>query len=462
MPRHSPFLSSDRFPQNNCLSYLVSRKFDLGEHLPVAEPLNSSYTSVRMEQLPFFQPADPLSWSVTDLTRYIKDLLESDHNLSDIWVVGEVSNFSQPRSGHLYFTIKDRSASLRCVMWRSAAAALISLPRDGDAIEVHGAISIYEVGGQYQLYVDRIRPRGEGALYQEFLRLKARLEAEGLFDEARKRSIPSRPSRIGVVTSPTGAALRDILNTLRRRYPLAEVVLAPTAVQGDEAPAGIIKALHILNSIVKPDVILLARGGGSIEDLWAFNHEAVANAIAGSEIPVISGIGHQTDFTIADFVADLRAPTPTAAAELATPDRVDLAYALSELSQRMAYAVLSKTNTLRWSFTDLYNRLARCSPATRIQSDRQRLDELTDRAARALTYQLQLQRAQLVGLEHRLVTLNPQSILARGYAIVTQEDGSLVRQVAQVHPGSRLNIRLSDGKFSARVIDDPPAEDAPN
>jgi exodeoxyribonuclease VII large subunit len=414
-----------------------------------------------MEQLPLFRPPAPTSWSVSELNRYIKDLLESDHNLADVWVQGEISNFSQPRSGHLYFTLKDGGAALRCVMWRNAAIRLPSLPRDGDAVEVHGAVSVYEAGGQYQLYVDRIRPRGEGALYQEFLRLKAKLEAEGLFDEARKRAIPARPRCIGIVTSPTGAALRDILNTLRRRYPLAEVVLAPSPVQGEEAPAGILKALHLLNTLVKPDVILLARGGGSIEDLWAFNHEAVARAIALSDAPVISGVGHQTDFTIADFVADLRAPTPTAAAELATPDRLDLAANLADLSGRLSRALQSQTSALRWACNDLAIRLARNSPVSRIQSDRQHLDELSNRAARGLSHHLQLLHARLRGLERRLAALNPQAILQRGFAIITLVDGSLVSRVSQAHPGERLSVRLSDGKFAAQVLDEPPKGDPP-
>ena len=265
-----------------------------------------------MSQIPLFSHQIPVSWSVTDLTRYLRELLESDELLQDVWVQGEVSNLSRPASGHLYLTLKDDSASLRCVMWRNAVLRQGFVPRDGDAIQVHGAISIYEAGGQYQLYADIFRPAGEGALFQEFLRLKALLETEGLFDPQRKRPIPSRPRCIGIVTSPTGAALQDMLNTLKRRYPLVEVVLAPTPVQGDAAPLGIITALHDVVRVANPDVIILARGGGSIEDLWAFNDERVARAIAASPVPVITGVGHETDFTIADFVSDLRAPTPTA------------------------------------------------------------------------------------------------------------------------------------------------------
>jgi exodeoxyribonuclease VII large subunit len=403
------------------------------------------------QQMSLFQPA---SWSVTDLTRYLKDLLESDHNLADVWVQGEISNFSRPRSGHLYFTIKDSNASLRVVMWRNAAARLAHIPRDGDAVEVHGGISVYETGGRYQLYADQIRSLGEGALYQEFLRLKAQLETEGLFEEERKRPIPHRPGRIGIVTSPTGAAIRDILNTLRRRYPLVEVVLAPTAVQGEDAPPGIVSGLQTLNRVASPDVILVARGGGSIEDLWAFNDERVARAIAASEAPVISGVGHQTDFTIADFVADLRAPTPTAAAELATPDRADLLFTIKELSQQLVRVMLSQINTHSWSLTELTNWLGQHSPAARIQTDRQRVDELAYRAGTALNHRMQLQRARLAGLEQRLTALDPLSILARGYAVVSLSDGTIVRQVKQAVPGDRLNLRVSDGDISAEVIND--------
>ena len=415
----------------------------------VAHPADSSYTSSTMSQISLFQ--QPQTWSVTDLTYYLKDLLESDHNLADVWVQGEISNFSRPRSGHLYFTIKDAKASLRCVMWRNAAARLAFNPKDGDAVDIHGGISIYEAGGQYQLYVDTIRPLGDGALYQEFLRLQNQLEAEGLFDDERKRPIPRWPRRIGIVTSPTGAALQDMINTLRRRYPLAEVILAPTAVQGDEAPPGIVESIQSLNRTANIDVILVARGGGSIEDLWAFNDERVARAIAASDVPVISGVGHQTDFTISDFVADLRAPTPTAAAELATPDRADLIFGLDDLTQRLARATLGHTNTVRWELQNLSSRLQRHSPAQRIQSDRQRIDELSIHSITALKHRLQLKQVELSGLNQRLESLSPTTILERGYAVVSQPDGTTVKSVKQVERGDRLGIRVKDGDFEAEV-----------
>jgi len=409
-----------------------------------------------MSQYSLFSSLTPSAFSVTELTRYLRDLLESDELLQDVWVHGEVSNFSRPASGHLYFTLKDKGASLRCVMWRNNAMRLAGMPRDGDALEVHGAISIYEVGGQYQLYADLIRPAGEGALYQQFLRLKARLEAEGLFDPDRKRPIPEWPRRLGIVTSATGAALRDMLNTLQRRYPLLQVYLAPTPVQGAEAPPGIIAALQMLNDVIQPDVILLARGGGSIEDLWAFNDEGVAYAIAASTAPVICGVGHETDFTIADFVADLRAPTPTAAAELATPDQLELRLTLQELSERLERSAKTNLNTMRWSFTALNGRLLQHSPRSRLQTGLQHLDELARRAHLGLAHYQQLQQAHLTGLRQRLAALSPQGVLQRGYAIVTTPSGQIIHSTHQAHPGDALAVRVTDGEFPVRVdsIDD--------
>jgi exodeoxyribonuclease VII large subunit len=408
-----------------------------------------------MTQIPLFQIP---TWSVTELTRYLRDLLESDENLQDLWVEGEVSNLSQPSSGHLYFTIKDSSSALRCVMWRNAVTRQAFLPRDGDAIEVHGNISLYEASGYYQLYADLIRPAGEGALYQEFLRLKAQLESEGLFDPLRKKPIPPWPRIIGIVTSPTGAALRDMLRTIKRRYPPVEIILAPTAVQGEEAPAGILTAIESLNRLVKPDVILLARGGGSIEDLRAFNDESVARAIVDSQAPVITGVGHETDFTIADFAADLRAATPTAAAELATPDQADLRQALSALSADNLRAMQLLLQTRRTELERSHSLLLSRSPLGRVRRDRQRLDELNLRGSIALMHTLEIDRARLAGLDLRLRALNPQAILERGFSIVTHLDGRIVRSVQQVQPEDDLQVRVSDGEFGARVQDPGSAE----
>jgi exodeoxyribonuclease VII large subunit len=336
-------------------------------------------------------------------------------------------------------------------MWRNAVIKQSTLPRDGDAIEVHGTISVYEAGGQYQLYADIIRPAGEGALYQEFLRLKALLESEGLFDQERKHPIPSMPKRIGIVTSPTGAALQDILTTLQRRYPLVEVVLAPTPVQGEEAITGIITALHDVVRVANPDVIILARGGGSIEDLWAFNDERVARAIAASPVPVITGVGHETDFTIADFVADLRAPTPTAAAELATPNQADLRLDLSELHDQLNRLLQTFQSELKWALKELQNRLDRNSPLAQIQSNIQRVDELDHRLGAITQHKLQLARTHLIGLAQHLAALSPTAVLERGYAIVTNQAGQTISRVGQVSIGDPLNVQISDGDFNVHV-----------
>ncbi|OQY89674.1 MAG: exodeoxyribonuclease VII large subunit [Anaerolineae bacterium UTCFX2] len=392
-------------------------------------------------------------WSVKELNSYVRDLFESDELLQDLWVEGEISNLSRPSSGHMYFTLKDESAALRCVMWRNDVYRLKFTPRDGMLVQAHGSLSVYEVSGQYQLYAAELRPAGEGALYQEFLRLKERLEAEGLFDPARKRPLPPFPAVIGVVTSPTGAALRDILNTLSRRYPLAEVVISPTPVQGIEAPPAIVQALDKLNRIVHPDVILLARGGGSIEDLWAFNDELVARAIAASSAPVITGVGHETDFTIADFTSDLRAPTPTAAAELATPNRSDLVAELADIERRLDELILSRLFQNRQAFEAAQSRLAMRSPERTLQTYRQRLDELLHLMDVSASHMLELKRASFTSLEKRIAALNPDSVLKRGYALVRRSSGGLLASAAQVSFGDELSIQMHDGEFSVVVSD---------
>ncbi|HET9590714.1 MAG TPA: exodeoxyribonuclease VII large subunit [Anaerolineales bacterium] len=393
-------------------------------------------------------------WTVSRLTFYIRRLLEENEVLQDVWVQGEISNLSRPASGHIYFTLKDSSAALRCVMWKTSASRLGIPLQDGREVEVHGRIGIYEVSGQYQLYADQIRPLGEGALYQEFLRLKSMLEAEGLFAPEHKRLIPLLPRRIGIVTSATGAALRDILNTLRRRLPLAEVILAPSAVQGMEAPPALVEAIGLLNRQL-PDVILLARGGGSIEDLWAFNDERVVRAVAGSQVPIICGVGHETDFTLCDFAADLRAPTPTAAAELATQITLhDLHASLSTFQSRLISSMLNLIDEKRNSLTSLIADLRYVSPERRVQSERQRADELARRAHASLTHRVRLQSVHVTGLRKRLAALSPHAVLQRGYAVVTRkDDGRVVSRVAQVKKREEIFIRVSDGQLDAEIVD---------
>ncbi|MFU8827456.1 MAG: exodeoxyribonuclease VII large subunit [Brevefilum sp.] len=403
-----------------------------------------------MEQYSLFQPQNILS--VSQLTGYLRQVVESDELLQDLWVEGEISNVTRASSGHLYFTLKDSQAAIRCVMWRNWATRLDFEPREGLAVEAHGGMGVYEVSGQVQLYVDILRPAGEGLLFQEFLRLKAKLEAEGLFDPAAKRPIPPLPRVIGIVTSPTGAALQDMLNTLRRRYPVVQVVLSPTTVQGVSAPGEIVAALEQLNRLANPDVILIGRGGGSIEDLWAFNDETVARAVAASAAPVISGVGHETDFTLTDFAADLRAPTPTAAAEVATPDRSELLGIVAELANRHTAALNTRLADLRWAHSQSKNTLDRLSPRHAINAYRQRLDEITLRLDRAAWVRLDKLGMGLANLEQSLHSLNPHAVLKRGYAIVTRaSDGQLIKRADQVHPDEDVHIRVSQGAMQARI-----------
>lgn len=394
-------------------------------------------------------------WSPSELNRYVRQLIESDYRLGDLWVSGEAANLSHPASGHLYFSLRDGSAALRCVMWRSEVDRLERLPQEGQALEVHGHVSVYEAGGQYQLYADQIRPAGEGELFREYLRLKQQLEAEGLFDPARKRPLPRWPKRIGIVTSATGAALRDVLNVLRRRYPLAEAVLSPTPVQGEAAPPQIVAALEALNQRSQPDLILLVRGGGSLEDLWAFNEEQVVRAVAGSAAPVITGLGHETDVLLADFAADLRAPTPSAAAELATPDRAELSIAVDQLRRQLGRIWTVKHRQLSFELARQRSALALLSPRAQIASARQRLDELQFRARAGLRHDLALRTAAVSSLAKTLAAVGPETVLARGYAVVRRaDDQAVVRSVGQVRAEQRLRIRVSDGSFGARVEGD--------
>lgn len=352
----------------------------------------------------------------------------------------------------MYFTLKDESAALRCVMWRPEVANLTAIPKEGEAIEVHGRISVYEAGGQYQLYADQIRVAGEGVLYQEFARLKAKLEAEGVFEPDRKRPLPVFPSRIGVVTSPSAAAFDDVINVLRRRFPLADIILSPSQVQGDEAPAQIVSAINALNEYSKPDLILVVRGGGSMEDLWAFNTEEVVNAISNSEIQIVTGIGHETDLILADFAADLRAPTPSAAAEVATPDSSELKAELAEIQIKLVRVMSDHVLRNRWELQSLRDRLVRTSPMAQLNSAKQQVDELLLRIRSAVVHSLRLHRAAIDGLTQTLRVVGPSAVLERGFALVHRsEDDALVRSVDQVEPGDSLRIQVSDGTFSTEV-----------
>ncbi len=390
------------------------------------------------------------TWRVADLTRYIRELFDIDYRLRDVRVEGEISNFTRARSGHLYFTLKDAEAQLKCVMWRSAAERLSVDIGDGDAIYARGHISIYEKTGVYQLYVEQITPVGRGNLALAFEELKARLQAEGLFS-AEARPIPPYPVKIGIVTSADAAALRDILNVLKRRYPMVSVLIAPTLVQGEEAPAQIVRALRWLDGRGDVDVIILARGGGSAEDLWAFNDEAVARTIFAARHPVICGVGHETDFTIADFVADVRAPTPSAAAELCVPDIAEIQSYVLGLEGLLHTAIQRNLGEHQASLAALERNLRHLGPLARVNNVLQHLDSLVNRLDNVMSRRMERAYTRLNLAQRQLEAVGPLATLQRGYAIVRKGDGAIVRRVDQVEGGDRLKVMVSDGEFDVNA-----------
>ncbi|MDE2777591.1 MAG: exodeoxyribonuclease VII large subunit [Chloroflexota bacterium] len=392
------------------------------------------------------------TFSVSEITGYIHELFDADRVLADVWVRGEVSNLTKARSGHWYFTIKDAAAQLRCVMFRGAARRLRIEVAAGDEILAHGRVSVYEARGEYQLYVESIETIGGfGDLHRQFEALKAKLDAEGLFDPARKQPIPVFPARLGIVTSPNAAAWHDIQTALQRRFPLVEVLLSPTLVQGAEAPQQIVMALERLNRRADTDAIIVARGGGSLEDLWCFNDEGVARAVAESRIPVISGVGHEIDFTIVDFAADLRAPTPSAAAELATPNRDDLLLDVDRLRARLAGLFSAALRENARDLGRLRSALRFVTPGKRIALQERELAARRLRLSRAAAAALERRRDQLASAIKALARASPDHILARGYALVTDESGALIREAAQVSKNQRLNVQLAKDQIKVKV-----------
>ncbi|MCL6451980.1 MAG: exodeoxyribonuclease VII large subunit [Acetobacteraceae bacterium] len=388
---------------------------------------------------------------VYDLTRYLKELLDSDPVLASVWVRGEVSNFRHHTSGHMYFTLKDERSALRCVMFRSRNQALTFLPQDGMRVVAGGYVSVYERDGVYQLYVEEMQPDGLGALHQAFLRLKEKLEKEGLFDFSRKRPLPLLPRCLGVVTSLTGAALQDILTVARRRLPCLDIVVAPVRVQGAEAPGEICRALELMNAWGGADVIIVGRGGGSLEELWAFNDEAVARAIYASRAPVVSAVGHQTDITIADLVADLRAPTPSAAAEQAVPDGSELGLRLDSLGSRLIGGIRERLGRWRSRLDRLALSPGLARPLDRVWQGRQRVDGLGRRLVLGWTRGLKVSRARLDAFRGRLSALSPLSVLERGYSICLRQDGRPVTRLARAEVGDQVAVVLYDGELGCRV-----------
>ncbi len=433
-------------------------------------------------------------YSVSRLNREVRMLL--DRGLGVVWIEGELSNFSQPASGHWYFSLKDRDAQLRCAMFRMKNALVGFTPRPGTQVLVRGRVSVYEARGEYQLIADHLEEAGVGALKREFERLKTRLAAEGLFALERKRALPRFPRRIGVITSPSGAALHDILHVLARRYPPAAVLIYPTLVQGAHAAPALVAALTAASARAECDVLILARGGGSLEDLWAFNDERVARAIHASAVPVVVGVGHEVDFTIADFVADLRAPTPSGAAELVAPDGAAWLHSVTRTAQRLHGAMRRELQVSAARFAAAAHRLQLAHPGVRLQQQMQRLDDMTQRLAGAVRASLQRERLRLMDARGRLLRRSPQhrvqeflarersaaarltqalqaylarashrlalaqrglhavsplATLTRGFAIVTRADGSLVTDAAALSVDDEIQARLARGSVAARV-----------
>lgn len=394
----------------------------------------------------------PKILSVSDLTRLAKDALESSFPL--FWISGEISNFTRAASGHWYFSLKDARAQVRCVMFKGRNSLVASLPREGDLIEARATVTLYEARGDFQLTIEYMQQAGTGRLYEAYEALKQSLQAEGLFDPARKRAIPTEPRRIGVVTSADAAALRDVLTAIHRRYPGMPVILYPTPVQGKGSADKIAQAIQLASARQEVDILLICRGGGSIEDLWSFNEEIVARAIASSRIPTISGVGHETDFTIADFVADLRAATPTAAAELACPDLSSLLQQLAQLRARLMRAMQTRLQQQAQTLDYLSRRLI--SPKQRLQQQALTLHQLQNRLQLAMQYRLNQEARRLAQLAAGLEQLSPRKVLARGYAIVHRADGQAVLDSQQLKTHEALRLTLHQGSAEVVVIQTSP------
>lgn len=390
--------------------------------------------------------------SVSQLNRYIKMNFDADENLANIFISGEISNFTNHyRTGHLYFTLKDDSAAVRVVMFNSSAKRLKFMPEDGMKVIARGRVSVYEASGQYQLYVDDMQPDGVGALNLAYEQLKEKLQKEGLFSVLHKKPLPPYPEKVGVITSPTGAAVRDIINVLGRRFPYAEIVFCPVLVQGEGAHLQLTDAVNLFNSERAADVIIIGRGGGSIEDLWEFNDEGLARAVYNSEIPVISAVGHETDFTICDFVADMRAPTPSAAAELAVPDANELQYALSALKNRMFLNVSSGIADRRSRLEYLTSKGALKSPDEMLSNRSQRLDTAFSKMLSSYENRIGGKKVEFISAATALSKLDPMSVLMRGFAFVSDKNGKNVYSSQALAKGDKINVRFHDGSAVCEV-----------
>lgn len=385
--------------------------------------------------------------TVSRVNNYIKRLIDSKSVLNNIWVKGEISNYKRHSSGHIYLTLKDESSVIKAVMFRSAANGLDFEPADGVMVIAHGRVSVYEAGGTYQLYIEDMSRDGVGDLYKEFEKLKAKLSAEGLFDDCFKKPIPAFPNKIGVATAPTGAAVRDIINVITRRYPLAEIIIYPTLVQGVGAKESIVNAIEYFNKHKLVDTLIIGRGGGSIEDLWAFNEECVARAIFSSQIPIISAVGHETDFTIADFVADFRAPTPSAAAEVSVPSQIELQKLVKMHSIRMNNAMTKKIEANRKHLSILIPR----TPQDKINELSQRLDMKVQNMENIYKLRVNEKRRALAEQTAKLDALSPLKTLMRGYSIAMDDDGNVLKSVSEFNKNTEFRLMLQDGNVDCIV-----------
>lgn len=389
-------------------------------------------------------------YSVSEITRDIRLALEG--SFSKVWIEGEVSNFTRHSSGHCYFSLKDAESVLACVLFKNSAYKIKFRIEDGMSLICLGRISVYNKRGQYQLYVEEIEPKGVGSLQLAFTQLKEKLAREGLFDQSRKKPIPILPERIGIVTSPTGAAVRDILHILKRRFPNMHIILYPVKVQGEGAAEEIKEAIESFNKLKNVDVIIAGRGGGSLEDLWAFNEEIVARAIYQSEIPVISAVGHEIDYTIADFAADLRAPTPSAAAELVVHKKEEFIQEIDSLAQRLKAALSSRVEMLRRHLDGIMQRYAFKQPGFLIEQYQQRIDEYARALSQNLLHFVKIKKEKVATATGRLKALSPTAILSRGYSITyTHPEGMIIKDAARVKKGARIKTRLAKGEIVSEV-----------
>ena len=394
----------------------------------------------------------PSAVSVSELNTFIKMLLESAPTLNDVYVKGEISNFKNHiSSGHFYFSLKDKDSQIKAVMFRSSASKMKFIPENGMMVVVHGRVASYVRDGQYQLYADSMEPDGVGALYVAFEQLKQRLAAQGVFAPEKKKTLPKIPKTIGVITSPTGAAVRDIINIATRRFPFAKIVVYPALVQGENAASSLISGIRYFNDTGSADVIIIGRGGGSIEDLWAFNDENLAKTVCASEIPVISAVGHETDFTICDFAADLRAPTPSAAAELAVPDTAELKHKIKNIISRESAVLLQMLSAKRETLARYEKSRYLSSPGHMIDDRRMALVLSSERLMTSAAHVNEIKKHALSALSGKLEALSPLAVLSRGYGVVSSEEGKVIKEIADVSVGDKITVKVRDGEIYAGV-----------